>query len=226
MPRFQTVVFDCDSTLSAIEGIEELAKLAGANVRELTEAAMSGAVALEVVYGRRLEMVRPNQEQLEVIGRRYIEAIIPGAVEVVGGLRAAGIEVLILSGGLKPAVLHLTRHLGLPDEAVEAVDVYFDSAGRYAGFDQHSPLARSGGKLQLLAPDARRPTPDARRPLMLVGDGATDLEAASVVDSFVAFAGIARRPAVIAGARIVIAQPSLSLILPLALGEEWRPSAS
>ncbi len=55
---------------------------------------------------------------------------------------------------------------------------------------------------------------------MLVGDGATDLEAAPLVDLFVAFAGVVERPMVAAGADIVIRAPSLAPIVPLALGGE------
>ena len=52
---------------------------------------------------------------------------------------------------------------------------------------------------------------------MLVGDGATDLEARPVVDSFVAFAGVADRPNVTAHADVVIRTPSLLPVLALAL---------
>ena len=57
--RFRTVVFDCDSTLSAIEGIDELAGEHRSAVTELTEAAMRGEVPLQDVYGRRLALIRP-----------------------------------------------------------------------------------------------------------------------------------------------------------------------
>ena len=47
-PRFNAVCFDCDSTLSRIEGIDELGRNAGceAEIAELTNAAMDGKIAL------------------------------------------------------------------------------------------------------------------------------------------------------------------------------------
>ena len=42
MPKFRTVLFDCDSTLSAIEGIDELAVHCRDEVEQLTDAAMRG----------------------------------------------------------------------------------------------------------------------------------------------------------------------------------------
>jgi hypothetical protein len=53
---------------------------------------------------------------------------------------------------------------------------------------------------------------------MLVGDGATDAEAAGTADIFVAYAGVVERPAVMAAADAVIRAPSLAPVLPLALG--------
>ena len=64
-PPFDTVVFDCDSTLSAVEGIDELAGDHSAEVSELTRRAMDGEVPLDQVYGRRLEMIHPKLADLE-----------------------------------------------------------------------------------------------------------------------------------------------------------------
>jgi phosphoserine phosphatase len=65
-PRFDAVCFDCDSTLTRIEGIDELARRAGCatEIAALTEAAMNGAVALEEVYARRLVDMRVDRRHL------------------------------------------------------------------------------------------------------------------------------------------------------------------
>lgn len=216
MPRYGTVVFDCDSTLSAIEGIEELAADRRAEVAALTEAAMRGAVPLEEVYGRRMALVRPSRERVEALGRRYIEALVPDARETIAALRDERIEVRVVSGGLLPAVLALTRELGLPDRAVAAVAIHFDGSGDYAGYDAGSPLAYGGGKRVVL----ERWAPALPRPVMMVGDGATDLEARPAVDAFVAFAGVVERAAVVQSADIVIRANTLAPVLPLALDGE------
>lgn len=215
MGRAGTVVFDCDSTLTAVEGIDELARGHAAKVAALTEAAMRGELPLQEVYGLRLDLVRPTRAQVDTLGRRYIDALVPDAREVVAALRAEGVTVKIVSGGLRPAVCALARALGVPDEDVAAVDVHFDEQGEYAGFDAASPLARSGGKRRLL--DAWRDR--LPRPVLFVGDGITDLEAAPAVDAFIAFAGVARREPVIAAADHVIGDASLAPVLALALGD-------
>ena len=216
MPRFASVIFDCDSTLSALEGIEALAASHREEVTALTEAAMRGEVPLEQVYGRRLALVQPTRARLEALGQEYIDALVPDTREVIAALRAAGVSVRIVSGGLLPAVVALARELGVPERDVVAVPIRFDRAGEYAGFDERSPLARSGGKRSVLE-DWGSTLP---RPVMFVGDGATDLEARPLVDCFVAFAGVIERPAVVQAADVVVRVSSLAPILALALGDD------
>ncbi len=211
MPAFRSVIFDCDSTLSAIEGIEELAAAHRDEVQRFTALAMLGEIPLESVYGRRLELIRPTRTAVDRIGRQYVDRIVPGALEVVRGLMSDGIRVFILSGGLLPAVRAIGHHLGVPEHRIGAVDLYFDPAGAYAGFDESSVLTRSGGKRMWI--EART---DLVRPVLLVGDGATDLEAKPVIDRFAVFTGVARREPVVAAADFVIPGPGLTAVLDLA----------
>ena len=213
-PRFGTVVFDCDSTLSSIEGIDELAGAHRDEVAALTDAAMRGELALEAVYGRRLALIRPTEADARALGARYIATMVEGARETVAALRAEGIAVRIISGGLLPAILPLADALGVAREDVAAVNLLFGANGEYAGFEEDSPLARSGGKREVL----ERWRPDMRRPVLLVGDGATDLEARPAVDAFVAFAGIVDRPSVTAAADLTVRARSLVPIFAIAIG--------
>jgi phosphoserine phosphatase len=215
-PPYDAVVFDCDSTLCALEGIEELAG-DHPEVARLTRAAMEGRAPLEQVYGRRLELVRPTRADVERIGVRYRETLLPNAARLCAALVALGKRVAIVSGGLLPAVRSLALALGLPPSSAHAVDVFFDAQGRYAGFDAGSPLARAGGKRVLLA---RLRSPGER--LALVGDGATDLEAAPEADRFVAFAGVERRAGVLAAARVACLDPDFRALVPLLLAEPER----
>ncbi|HQR17481.1 MAG TPA: HAD-IB family phosphatase [Gemmatimonadales bacterium] len=215
-PRFRTVVFDCDSTLSAIEGIDELAAAHRASIAALTESAMRGEVPLEAVYGARLALIRPDRAAIEALARHYIAAAVPGARDTVRSLAAAGVVVRIVSGGIRQAILPFAAWLGLADSDVAAVELQFDGAGNYAGFDEASPLARSGGKRTVLE-GWRRVLPG---PVLMVGDGVTDLEARPAVDRFVAFAGVTDRPEVTGAADTVIRGPSLLPILQQVLHSE------
>jgi len=198
-PRFRAVLFDCDSTLADVEGIDELAREHRDAVAELTARAMAGELPLEEVYARRLALARPGRRELDELAARYVAGLVPGARETVAGLHAAGVDVRIISGGLRPAVLAVARVLGVPDDRVHAVGVALDAAGGYAGYESDSPLARTGGKRRLVEGLSGLP-----RPSLLVGDGATDLEARPAVDAFACYTGVAHRERSAAAADFVI----------------------
>ena len=216
MSHYRAVVFDCDSTLAALEGIDTLAAGVRDQVRALTEAAMAGGVPLEEVYGRCLDLIRPSRSDIDALTARYIDAIVEDAPDTIAALQDHGVDVRIISGGLLPAVLGLAEHLGVAPEAVAAVPIRFADDGQYAGFDP-TPPARSGGKPAVIRAWKAGGMPG---PVMFVGDGATDLEAAGDVDLFVAYAGVVERPAVVEAAPVVIRSRSLAPVVPLALGDE------
>jgi phosphoserine phosphatase len=213
---FASVWFDCDSTLSAIEGIDELAlgidPEARARLAGWTARAMAGEIPLADVYRARLELVSPTRSHVEDLGNLYVQRLVPDAREVVAALCHLGKHVGIVSGGLEPAVRILGAELGVPAERIRAVPIHFDSRGRYAAFDRECPLARNGGKGEILAA-----LPPSERPLCFVGDGVTDLEAAPVVELFVGYGGVVRREAVARAARHYLTAPSLLPLLALVL---------
>lgn len=216
MRGFASVVFDCDSTLVAVEGIDELSGSFRDQIQALTDAAMDGAVPLEEVYGRRLEIIRPTRAQLDAVAREYVRTLVPHARETVAALRWLGKTVRIVSGGLLPAVLAVAEELGLSPDDVAAVPIAFDDDGAYAGFDVESLLARGRGKEGVIR------AWDLPRPALLVGDGATDLEARPAVDAFAAYAAVVERAGVVAAADYVLRDPSLAAVLALACSHEDR----
>ena len=216
-PPYGTVVFDCDSTLSAIEGIDELAGARKEEIAALTRRAMAGEVPLEAVYGQRLALLAPSRARVEALGRQYVDAALPSARALVQALAALGKRVVIVSGGILAAVQALGDALGVPREQVLAVEVFHDRGGAYAGYDELSPLARSGGKLVVLRELARS---DRAGGLVLVGDGATDLEAAPAARRFVAFGGVERRAVVFARASVTCDKRDLAALLPLLVSQD------
>jgi HAD superfamily phosphoserine phosphatase-like hydrolase len=201
-PAFSTVVLDVDSTVSGIEGVDWLAARRGPEVARriagLTAQAMRGEIPLEQVYGTRLSQIRPRREDLDALARAYVEAMAPDTVSTVHNLRRAGVQVVLVSGGLRNALLRLALELDLDLGDVHAVDVRFDAMGAYVGFDEKSPLSRTTGKSTVIA------GLDASRPMLMVGDGVTDLAARSVVDSFAAFTGFVSRDPVVRQADVVL----------------------
>ena len=226
---FQRVIFDCDSTLTTVEGIDELATLKGqtAHIAELTNRAMDGLVPLEDVYAARLELLQPTRAELNRVGRIYRRTLVRQAAGTVAALQAAGVEVFIVSGGLKAAVIDLARFLKIPVGNVFAVEVEMDPfQGQWWDYVRHrytgnpderylafapTPLAESNGKISVV----RMLSLGTRT--MMVGDGSTDLATVGTANLFAGFGGVVRRQAVADGADVFVEGPGLAAILPLAL---------
>jgi len=141
---FASVVLDVDSTLSGVEGIDWLASRRdegmGAKVASLTDRAMRGEIALSDVYGERLKLVNPSRDDIAALADMYQSRLAPGAAQAVRRLHEAGRRVVIVSGGIREAILPLGSALGIADGEVHAVSVSFTPEGRFDGFDASSPI--------------------------------------------------------------------------------------
>jgi HAD superfamily phosphoserine phosphatase-like hydrolase len=193
-PR-KLLFIDCDSTLSAIEGIDELARARGAEVFSevvaLTHAAMNGEVPIHEVFPRRMEMIRPDRALCDEVATHYIEAVVSGAEEFIAEAKADGWLPVILSGGFAPLILPLAAVLGI--EHVEAVPLRFNQDGSYAGYGADYPTTRNLGKNEVIRAWRKSEQPSR---VVMVGDGVSDLETKPDVDLFVGFGGVVARPAV------------------------------
>lgn len=193
--RFASVIFDVDSTLAAIEGVDWLAALRSAAVAsacaDLTARAMAGEMPLEEVYELRLRAIVPTVAEIAALGEAYRHAVQPGAGALIDELREVGCEVHMVSGGLRSALLPLARDLGISPDRLHAVSIIADEAGHLVALHGAQPLATQQGKAKVLS-ELKLP-----RPSVMIGDGATDAAARGVVDSFIAYTGVARRLAVV-----------------------------
>lgn len=229
---FDLIFFDCDSTLSAIEGVDELARLKGKEGRVglLTQKAMDGQLDLGDVYGKRLKAIRPTRGQLATIEQMYWEQRVSDAYEVVSALQLLGKTVFIISGGLASPVRGFGEKLGVPSDRIRAVELEFNELSgewwkyyepgttaneAYMDFDQ-GPLTISAGK-----PDIIRELADGKwGRSMMVGDGASDLKTKAHVDLFVGFGGVVRREKVEADSDVFVYVDSVAPILAMAVGPE------
>jgi len=180
------IVFDCDSTLSSIEGIDELARARGAEafaeVEELTHAAMNGVVPIDEVFERRLAIIKPSKAICDEVAQQYIETVEPTAKATLEKLREEGWATVILSGGFKVIIEPLAAELGV--ERIEAVPLEFDEAGEYVKFDNTYPTTYNGGKPEIIRQLKEDYSPER---VVMVGDGVSDLETRDEVDLFVGY---------------------------------------
>ncbi len=195
----QAVCFDIDSTVSPDEGIDVLAAHCGAaeRVAELTRQAMDGEVRFEDALAQRLAIINASRVQIEDCLAAHPPRLSPGIAQLAAMLEARGKVVYLVSGGFEPFVAPLGRALRIPSRRTFANRFRFKADGTCDGFDPERPTARSGGKAAVLANLKRA---HGYRPLVMVGDGATDLQARPPADLMIGYGGVAVRPAVRDGA--------------------------
>jgi len=112
---FKLVAFDMDSTLIAIECVDEIADVAGkkAEVAAITEAAMRGEIAdYKESLRRRVALLKGVPAS--ALQRVYDERLRfnPGAERLVAACKAAGLKTLLVSGGFTFFTDHVRDLLG------------------------------------------------------------------------------------------------------------------
>lgn len=170
-PQIDGVVFDCDSTLTDIEGIDELAiaKNCGDEVIALTNRAMNGEIPLEEVYEARLKRINPHQKDIEQLGKTYCKHLLKGAKALIDALKEKNIAICIVSGGIQQAVEKLSTPLGI--EEIYAVALRFNEDGSYQGIIP-SPLTTAQGKADIIAKWRKK---HQLKNILIIGDGMSDL---------------------------------------------------
>lgn len=235
-PGFDFIFFDCDSTLSTIEGIDELARQKGKfeEIKRMTDAAMDGEVHLQSIYDRRLELLSPTRAEIRELEHSYRNTLVPDARQVIDALTWLNKELFIVSGGLLAAVKPFGEWLGIPRQNIRAVGVQYNRlSGRWWDYQQDqwgerpdelyldsedTPLVESEGKADVV----QSLLADRSGRAMLIGDGMSDIAARPAVDCLVGFGGVVTRQGVAVQADIFIKSRSLAPVVPLATSQQER----
>jgi phosphoserine phosphatase len=169
---FGLVVMDMDSTLIAIECIDELAGIAGikAQVAQITANAMRGEIDFAESLARRVALLAGLPESaLQRIWDEKV-ALSPGAERMIDGLKSRGIKTLLVSGGFTFFTGRLKARLGLDYAVANQPEI---AAGRLTGRLAGRILDAQGKAENLRSVrDALGLLP---RQVIAIGDGANDL---------------------------------------------------
>jgi phosphoserine phosphatase len=189
-----TVVFDFDSTLIPVESLEEVLRASVSRpevlreIEEITRRGMEGELDFRASLEARLAIAAPTLDAVRATGRSLAAGLTGGARDCVESLLGEGHHVRIVSGGFRDVILPTAEGLGLTPEHVHAVSARWAPDGAFAG------LVEDGFADSKVA-GARDLCVTWPRPVIAVGDGATDLalRTAGIADHFVAFTAHVRR---------------------------------
>ena len=182
---FRLAAFDMDSTLITIECVDEIADYVGrkTEVAAITEAAMRGEIAdYDESLRRRVALLAGLPEStLERVWDERVR-LSPGAEALTAALGAAGLHLLVVSGGFTFFTERLKRRLGLDtarSNVLEVVDGRL--TGRLLG-----PIVNAERKRTIVEQACAQLGCTPTRAIV-VGDGANDLKMMSIAGLSVAF---------------------------------------
>lgn len=166
------LIADMDSTIIAVECIDEIADLAGvgAEVSDVTERAMRGEVDFEGALRARVALLKGAPEGL--LARAYEERVRlnPGAEALVASFGAAGADTALISGGFTYFTTRVAAAAGFATHQANRLVI---SGGVLTG-EVEAPILGREAKLEALDRlVAARGAP--REAAVAVGDGANDL---------------------------------------------------
>lgn len=209
---FRLIAFDMDSTLINIECVDEIADAAGrkAEVAAITEAAMRGEITdFKDSLRRRLALLAGvPQATLEQVWRERLR-LNPGAAELVLAAKAAGLKVLLVSGGFTYFTERLRARLGLDFTRANQLEM---AQGRLTGRitpQAWGDIVDGAMKRQTLC-EVCSLLGIAPAQAIAVGDGANDLEMMAAAGLSVAYRA---KPVVRTRASVVIDEGGLDRLL-------------
>lgn len=214
---FKLIAFDMDSTLINIECIDEIADAVGRKkeVAAITEAAMRGEISnFQESLRRRLALLKgATVADVDAVYAQRLK-INPGANELIGACKAAGLKVLLVSGGFTLISNRVCQRLGIDfskANELEIEDGYL--TGRLV--KQAWGEICDGEEKKKTVLDLCRQLRISPQHAIAVGDGANDLPMMSVVGLSVAYHA---KPTVRAQAKVCINEGGLDRLL-----EVFRP---
>lgn len=213
---YKLIAFDMDSTLISIECVDEIADAVGrkAEVAAITEAAMRGEIAdYKESLRQRVKLLRgvtvADMEQVYTERLR----INPGAGELITACKAAGLKVLLVSGGFTFFSERVRQTLGIDFTRANVLEVESGpNCGQLTGRLVDQPwgdICDGAEKRRTLLEVASLLGIEASQ-CIAMGDGANDLPMMGVAGLSVAYHA---KPAVREQAMVAIDEGGLDRLL-------------
>ncbi|ADQ16965.1 D-isomer specific 2-hydroxyacid dehydrogenase NAD-binding protein [Leadbetterella byssophila DSM 17132] len=173
-------LIDFDSTITKVEGLDELAAIAlksdpegeskVARIKELTDKGMAGELSFSESLTQRLALLKANKSHVDILIEFLKENITDSFDRNRAFLKEFADQILIISSGFKDFIVPIAKHLGLKPENVYANTFIYNETGDIVGVDQSNPLSKTGGKIEVV----KFLNLDGH--VSVIGDGFTDFE--------------------------------------------------
>lgn len=192
MPN-RNFVFDFDSTLTSVEGLDVLAEISLKNnperdevvkkIQEITDLGIDGDISFTDSLSRRIALLKANKSQLgELID--FLKTKLSDSVKANQPFfEKYRDQIYVISCGFKEFIEPVVADLGIAPERVFANTFKYDQDGTIIGFDEANPLSQHNGKVNCLKESG------IDGEIQIIGDGYSDyvMRREGVADKFFAY---------------------------------------
>ena len=186
-------VFDFDSTLTSVEGLDVLADISLRNnpdknnvinkIQEITDLGIDGDISFSDSLSTRIALLKANKYQLselvDLLKTKLSESV-KANKDFFSKYRD---QIYVISCGFKEFIEPVVADLYIAPERIFANTFTFDENGTITGFDEKNPLSQHNGKVNCLKLSG------IQGEIQIIGDGYSDfvMKREGVADKFFAY---------------------------------------
>jgi D-3-phosphoglycerate dehydrogenase len=212
-------VFDFDSTLTSVEGLDVLAEISLKNnpnksevinkIQEITDLGIDGDISFSDSLNTRIALLKANRSQLtELVG--LLKTKISNSVKKNKHFfKKYSSQIYVISCGFKEFIEPVVAELNINPERIFANSFTYDENGLITGFDESNPLSQHDGKVSCLRSSG------IQGEIQIIGDGYSDyvMKREGIADKFFAYTENVTRKKAIDNADYVVANLEEFLII-------------
>jgi D-3-phosphoglycerate dehydrogenase len=186
-------IFDFDSTLTRVEGLDVLAEISLANspkkneiiqeIIDITNLGIDGEISFTESLQRRIKLLNANKSDLPNLIDELKKQVSTSIENNKEFFEKFSKDIYVVSCGFKEFIDEIVADYNIPTERVFANTFEFDSEGKIIGFDKKNVLSTHNGKVQCLR------DLNLEGEIQVIGDGYSDAvtKEAGVADTFFAY---------------------------------------
>ncbi|SCA58964.1 hypothetical protein AB751O23_BN_00070 [Chlamydiales bacterium SCGC AB-751-O23] len=216
---FDAIVFDGEGTLSSALPWQHLAQKKGVllEVNNYLSLLSQGEVDSVELFDKLFKLLSPSLNESLELGRLCAERLVQDAKGLLHLFQSLGKQVFLLTQLPEASSVEFAQALGLAENKVFGIQLFYNSDGTYKDFDRHSLLVQQQGKLRVI-----NHLKKSYKRLVYIGDGVDDLMLLNSVERFVGFGGLLCSETVAKEADFYLRCPTLAPLIYLCLTSSER----
>ncbi len=171
-------VFDFDSTLTSVEGLDVLAEISlegnpkraeiVKKIQEITDLGIDGDISFTDSLSRRIALLQANKSHLGELIKLLKGKLSASVAANKSFFKDYKDQIYVISCGFKEFIDPIVADLNITSDRVYANTFKFDENGTIVGFDEVNPLSQHNGKVNCL----KGANLDGE--IQIIGDGYSD----------------------------------------------------